>query len=189
VLVNIKAAALNARDLMVVAHDPIYHIGTVEGLSPCSDGAGVIAKIGERERGKEPGCWKVGDRVVLCANLGWKYKEWPVLAELKGRGAGDVMRTLREWVIVVSSFFVFMNPLSSDVTNYGTKNNPRTQTNSFPPPPTSLNPNLPPSPPLAAQPITHSSSGPSRFLPPCQFSPKAQAGSLFSLSSLLQLLV
>jgi NADPH:quinone reductase-like Zn-dependent oxidoreductase len=96
VLVNIKAAALNARDLMVVAHDPIYHIGTVEGLSPCSDGAGVIAKIGERERGKEPGCWKVGDRVVLCANLGWKYKEWPVLAELKGRGAGDVIGTLRE---------------------------------------------------------------------------------------------
>ena len=46
------------------------------------------------------------------------------MAELKGGGAGDVMGTLRERVIIVSALFVFMNPLSSDVAECGTKRIP-----------------------------------------------------------------
>jgi NADPH:quinone reductase-like Zn-dependent oxidoreductase len=95
VLVNIRAAALNARDLMVIAHDSIYPIETIPNLSPCCDGAGVVAEVGERS------VWGKGDKVVLVPQLGWKEKKWPVLTELKGRGAGDVEGTLREYIIVV----------------------------------------------------------------------------------------
>ena len=95
VLVNVKAAALNARDLMVVSHDSVYPIDTIPNLSPCSDGAGFITEVGAGSM------WKRGDKVVLCPQLGWKDKESPTLAELKGRGAGDVEGTLREYLIVV----------------------------------------------------------------------------------------
>ncbi|KAK5046737.1 hypothetical protein LTR84_007498 [Exophiala bonariae] len=39
-LIRIRAAALNARDMMVVARDPIYQSFASPNLSPCGDGAG-----------------------------------------------------------------------------------------------------------------------------------------------------
>lgn len=46
VLVRMRAAAINARDVMVIAHDPIYPLKNVEGLVPCVDGAGKVEAVG-----------------------------------------------------------------------------------------------------------------------------------------------
>jgi NADPH:quinone reductase-like Zn-dependent oxidoreductase len=103
VVVNIKAASLNARDLMVTARDPVYPITTIPNLSPCSDCSGIIYAVGEGSEwaGKE------GEKVVLCPSVGWKgrdMEEGEVLKmdELGGRGAGDVEGCLREYALVVS---------------------------------------------------------------------------------------
>ena len=70
VLVRMRAAALNARDWMVLAHDPIYPGDHIEGLVPCADGAGEIAAIGQDS------IWKVGDRVMVHLNA-WIDQEEP----------------------------------------------------------------------------------------------------------------
>ena len=64
-LVRIKAAALNARDMMVVSHDPIYKVLAIPDLSPCADGAGTVEEIGEGST------WKVGEEVLLCP-MNWQ---------------------------------------------------------------------------------------------------------------------
>jgi NADPH:quinone reductase-like Zn-dependent oxidoreductase len=46
-LIRIRAVALNARDLMVIANDPVYPTNAVPGISPCSDGAGIVEAVGE----------------------------------------------------------------------------------------------------------------------------------------------
>jgi len=45
--VRIRAVAINARDVMVIAHDPVYPVNNIEGLTPCADGAGEIEAVGE----------------------------------------------------------------------------------------------------------------------------------------------
>jgi NADPH:quinone reductase-like Zn-dependent oxidoreductase len=81
-LVRIKAAALNARDMMVIAKDPVYPITTMPYLTPCADGAGVIDVAGPGSQ------WKCGDRVVLCA-MKWDTDAGvPTLEESRGMGAG-----------------------------------------------------------------------------------------------------
>ena len=62
VLVRIRAAAINARDMMVVAHDSVYELNHKEGLTPCADGAGEVEAVGEGS------VWKVGEKVVLNPN-------------------------------------------------------------------------------------------------------------------------
>lgn len=93
-LVHIKAAALNARDMMVVAHDPIYPIETLPGLVPCADGAGIVEEVGPGSK------WKPGDRVLLTATS-WVDGDVPTLVESAGLGAGAVHGTLREYAVVV----------------------------------------------------------------------------------------
>lgn len=97
-LVRIRAAAINARDLMVIAHDPIYPLTNIPGLSPCADGAGEIAAVGEESS------WKVGDRVLIFSFDAEKTggEELPDLVGMEGKGAGSVQGTLREWGVFVS---------------------------------------------------------------------------------------
>ncbi|KAF2264991.1 NAD(P)-binding protein [Lojkania enalia] len=100
-LVRIRAAALNARDMMVVAHAYEAYPGPhKEDLVPCADGAGEIDTVGEGSK------WKAGDRVIINANAWtteWKYGsdiEMPDFHELGGKGALDEQGTLREYAIL-----------------------------------------------------------------------------------------
>lgn len=43
-----RAAAINARDVMVIAHDPIYGPAAVDRLVPCADGSGEVEAVGDR---------------------------------------------------------------------------------------------------------------------------------------------
>lgn len=103
-LVHIYTTALNARDMVVVAHDPIYPVSTIPDLTPCADGAGIVEMVGEGSK------WSVGDWVLLNAT-GWVDGEVPTLVESRGMGAGDVEGTLREYgvmfsILTGSCFFV-----------------------------------------------------------------------------------
>jgi NADPH:quinone reductase-like Zn-dependent oxidoreductase len=95
-LVRIKAAALNARDMMVISHDPIYPVETLPDLVPCADGAGIVEEVGPGSK------WKLGDRVLLIAT-GWADGDVPTLIESAGLGAGAIQGTLREYAVVVST--------------------------------------------------------------------------------------
>src|ERR1700733_941609 len=64
VLVRIKAASLNYRDLMVVTGR--YARGAKYPLVPLSDGAGEIAAVGSGVT-----AWRVGDRVATSFFSGW----------------------------------------------------------------------------------------------------------------------
>jgi NADPH:quinone reductase-like Zn-dependent oxidoreductase len=64
VLVRIKAASLNYRDLMVVAGG--YARGARYPLVPLSDGAGEIAAVGDGVT-----AWHVGERVISSFFSGW----------------------------------------------------------------------------------------------------------------------
>ncbi|OQV08749.1 Alcohol dehydrogenase GroES-like domain-containing protein [Cladophialophora immunda] len=95
-LVWIKAAALNARDMMVIAHDPIYPIKTQPYLVPCADGAGVVEEVGLGST------WKPGDRVLLTA-MRWIDGDVPTLVESQGLGAGSIQGTLQEYLVVADN--------------------------------------------------------------------------------------
>jgi NADPH:quinone reductase-like Zn-dependent oxidoreductase len=64
VVVKVKAASLNARDLMVIVGPSPY--GPQPGLIPLSDGAGEVIGIGEGVTR-----FRVGDRVVASFRQGW----------------------------------------------------------------------------------------------------------------------
>ena len=66
VVVRMRAAALNFRDLLVTADSLNYPVRTTAGLVPCSDGAGQIESVGADSK------WKVGDEVILMPNESWK---------------------------------------------------------------------------------------------------------------------
>ncbi|KAF2092587.1 putative zinc-type alcohol dehydrogenase-like protein [Rhizodiscina lignyota] len=89
-----RAAALNARDFMVIAHDPIYPGEHVQDLVPCADGAGEIEKVGEESK------WKVGDNVIIHPNA-WMEDTGEVLlvSEIKTAGAASDQGTLRQYAI------------------------------------------------------------------------------------------
>lgn len=102
VLVRIRAAALNYRDLLVLISSPLY-IPTTSGISPLADGAGTIEATG-------PGsAWKdsIGTKVLLVTNQAWiggsdaaQYKVERTL------GAGDVDGTLRQYAVVADNLLV-----------------------------------------------------------------------------------
>lgn len=91
---------------MVIAHDPVYPLKNIAGLSPCADGAGEIAAVGE---GSE---WKVGERVLVFTFDAEKAaaEEVPDLTGMDGKGAGDVQGTLREWGVFVSWILFLPSP-------------------------------------------------------------------------------
>ncbi len=64
VLINVKAASLNYRDLLMI--QGFYNPKQKLPLIPCSDGAGEIAAIGDGVTRV-----KVGDRVAACFAQGW----------------------------------------------------------------------------------------------------------------------
>lgn len=95
VLLNIKAVSLNARDMMVVAHNPIYPAIAIPELVACADAAGVIEAVGPDSK------WKVGDR-VLFNPLKWVDGPVKTFEEAEGAGAGPHQGTLREYAVYVS---------------------------------------------------------------------------------------
>jgi NADPH:quinone reductase-like Zn-dependent oxidoreductase len=102
VLVRIRAAALNFRDLLVIADSPNYPVRTPAGLVPCSDGAGEVAAVGEGSQ------WLVGDRVVLMPNQGWADGGQENFLMDKGLGAGETQGTLSQYRIVKDRWLVSM---------------------------------------------------------------------------------
>ncbi|KAI9734543.1 MAG: hypothetical protein M1834_002144 [Cirrosporium novae-zelandiae] len=93
VLVRIRAAAINARDMMVIAHDPIYPGNHLEDLVPCADGAGEVEAVGESS------IWKVGDRVMIYPNAWIDQDDMPTPEAMGGLGADRVQGTVRQYAI------------------------------------------------------------------------------------------
>ena len=91
VLVKIKAASLNYRDLLVVKG--AYSRNLPPGLVPCSDGAGEVAEVGEGVTRVKP-----GDRVAGIFMQTWISGE---LDERKARSAlgGAIDGVLAEYVL------------------------------------------------------------------------------------------
>ncbi|KAF2816462.1 putative alcohol dehydrogenase [Mytilinidion resinicola] len=100
-LVRMKAAALNARDFMVLAHDPIYPGNHVNDLVPCADGAGEVEAIGEGSQ------WKVGDKVLVHPNA-WidEGLPGPIPFECPQKGADNEQGTLREYAVWEDSHLI-----------------------------------------------------------------------------------
>ncbi|KAH7395640.1 putative alcohol dehydrogenase [Cadophora sp. MPI-SDFR-AT-0126] len=107
VLVRIRAAALNARDAIVVAHAPSHsrllhkskNHRVTESPPPRRDGAGEVFATGPNSK------WKVGDRVFICP-LSWDDEETqgvPTLEQAKPKGAGNVQGTLRTWAVLADN--------------------------------------------------------------------------------------
>lgn len=94
-LVNIKAAALNYKEALLVAHSPMYPAIAIPNLSPCSDGAGIVEAVGPDSK------WKVGDKVLLTPTK-WTEGEPPIFQDAEGPGSGHTEGTLREYAVVVS---------------------------------------------------------------------------------------
>ncbi|KAF2732839.1 NAD(P)-binding protein [Polyplosphaeria fusca] len=104
-LVRIRAAALNARDMMVVAQNPIYPGPHMQDLVPCADGAGEVETPGANS------AWKKGDRVLINSNsmMDWDYSgSEPLIGykEAAGKGASEIQGTLREYAVLPDSHLI-----------------------------------------------------------------------------------
>jgi NADPH:quinone reductase-like Zn-dependent oxidoreductase len=82
VIVKLKAASLNARDLMVIVGPSPY--GPQPGLIPLSDGAGEVIGIGEGVTR-----FQLGDRVVASFRQGWI--DGPLTAQAMGTDLGGAI--------------------------------------------------------------------------------------------------
>lgn len=102
VLVRMHAAALNFRDLLVIADSPNYPVRTSAGLVPCSDGAGEVAAVGHGSQ------WQVGEKVVLSSNQGWIDGGQENFIMEAGLGAGDMQGTLSQYRVVQDEWLVAM---------------------------------------------------------------------------------
>ncbi|KAI3393439.1 hypothetical protein diail_4275 [Diaporthe ilicicola] len=99
VLVRMKAAALNYRDLLVATDDERYKTRTVSSVVPLCDGAGVIESV-NAEMGSSR--WRVGDRVLIAAGNNWKSAEPGTDGEVdasKFLGASDIDGLLQQYVV------------------------------------------------------------------------------------------
>lgn len=98
-LVLIHAAALNFRDLLTIAHSPVYPTPLEPGNAPCSDGAGKVVATGPES------VWKVGDRVALAPN---KWRDGPDQRDFKLETAigATVQGTLRQLAVVADEYLV-----------------------------------------------------------------------------------
>ena len=103
VLVRLHAAALNYRDILIIAHSPVYPVQPIDALVPCSDGAGVVEAVGLNSK------WSVGEKVVLASNHSW-HDEADVSAFDIGRalGGGDIQGTLQRYRVVDDKWVVRM---------------------------------------------------------------------------------
>lgn len=102
VLVRIRAAALNFRDLLVIADSPAYPVRTVEGLVPCSDGAGEIVKAGSGSKWQDI----IGAAVIILTQGDWIDGDVASLRFDKILGAGDNQGTLTQYMVVPDACIV-----------------------------------------------------------------------------------
>ncbi|KAK4574434.1 hypothetical protein LTR86_001275 [Recurvomyces mirabilis] len=94
VLVRIKAAAFNYRDVLVVNHDPAYPLTPDQDLVPCSDGAGTVEAVGS-----EVSKWKTDDNVIVFAS---KWYDGLKLNDFKMEdvaGSGYEQGTLTQYMV------------------------------------------------------------------------------------------
>ncbi|EXJ85614.1 hypothetical protein A1O1_05980 [Capronia coronata CBS 617.96] len=98
-LVRIKAAALNARDAMVIARSPAFPNVAKPHLIAGGDGAGVVEAVGPDSR------WKIGDTVLLTTNL-WVDGDVLVMDRSTSLGAGDQDGTLTEYAVLADDRLV-----------------------------------------------------------------------------------
>jgi NADPH:quinone reductase-like Zn-dependent oxidoreductase len=94
VLVRIRAASINARDMLVISRDPFYTHNTIPNLTPCADGAGEVEAVGEGSK------WKIGEKVMITPGA-WEDGD-VVPDDFKGKGSGSVQGTLRQDAVLVS---------------------------------------------------------------------------------------
>ncbi|MEZ5501015.1 MAG: NAD(P)-dependent alcohol dehydrogenase [Steroidobacteraceae bacterium] len=81
VLVRVRAASINRRDLMIAAG--IYPTSRPEGVVPFSDGAGEVVATGPRVRQL-----KAGDHVAACFFRDWQDGRMPAASMATALGAG-----------------------------------------------------------------------------------------------------
>ncbi|KAG8164251.1 hypothetical protein KVR01_006169 [Diaporthe batatas] len=101
ILVRMRAAALNYRDLLVATDDERYKSRTAAPLVPLCDGAGTVERVGATAPGS-PSRWKPGDRVIFAAGTSWKSAEPGTDAEMDITsllGAGDIDGLLQQYVV------------------------------------------------------------------------------------------
>lgn len=91
VVVDLKAASLNYRDLLQARG---------AGVVPASDGAGVVSAIGKDVEGFE-----VGDRVVIGFMVGWTEGEFSIAKQGTSLG-GELEGVLRDRMVVPANAIV-----------------------------------------------------------------------------------
>ncbi|TVY28892.1 Zinc-type alcohol dehydrogenase-like protein [Lachnellula hyalina] len=102
VLVRIRAAALNYRDILVVADSPLYTARTSAGLTPCADGAGTIEAVGPNSTWSD----SIGEGVLLVNNTDWIDGDVEGYKVHHTLGCGGVQGTLRQYAVVSDEFVV-----------------------------------------------------------------------------------
>jgi len=93
VAVELRAASLNYRDLVVA--------GGAEGVVPLSDGAGVIAAVGDGVTNVKP-----GERVVIGFMPGWIEGEYSEAKNASSLGGPGVDGVLQERIVVPAASVV-----------------------------------------------------------------------------------
>ncbi|OCL05011.1 putative alcohol dehydrogenase [Glonium stellatum] len=93
VLVQIKAVALNYRDILVVDHSPAYPLIAMPSLVPCSDAAGTIESVGPDSK------WKPGENVLLHPS-NWLSGDVRNFRTEEVFGAGTVHGTLQKYIVI-----------------------------------------------------------------------------------------
>ena len=93
-LVRMHAVAVNSRDLQVIAYDPVYPTKAQTGISPCSDGAGVVEAAGDGS------IWTKGDRVILAQNSWVEGNDEVNFDITSGLGGGGVPGALVKHKVV-----------------------------------------------------------------------------------------
>jgi NADPH:quinone reductase-like Zn-dependent oxidoreductase len=91
VVVDIKAASLNYRDLLQAGN---------AGVVPASDGAGTVSQIGEDVEG-----FQVGDRVVIGFMTGWTEGEFSLAKQATSLG-GELEGVLTQRIVVPADAIV-----------------------------------------------------------------------------------
>ncbi|OHE92816.1 menadione-induced gene-6 [Colletotrichum orchidophilum] len=96
ILVQIYAASLNYRDLLVLTSDPVYLSGGPDdGVVPLGDGAGVVVEVTS-----PTSRWKVGDKVINATNSSWKAGQTQAAFDNKlGLGGKDVDGVLQQYAV------------------------------------------------------------------------------------------
>jgi NADPH:quinone reductase-like Zn-dependent oxidoreductase len=102
ILVRIRAAALNFRDLLCLADSPLYPTRTSPGLVPCCDGAGEIVSVGSGS------VWKdhIGEAVILTPSRDWIDGDVSVFRMSNTLGSGRANGTLTQYAVVEDQWVI-----------------------------------------------------------------------------------